>query len=56
VGATAYRVRLRHWVLLGGVMMPGSSFRLADGQTEISQTFEDAELISRDGRPIHCIA
>jgi hypothetical protein len=38
-------------VLSGGLMVPGSSFRLADGQIEISQTTGDAETIARDAAP-----
>jgi hypothetical protein len=40
-----------NWILMNGLMMPGSSFRLADGQNEISQTFGHAELIASDTAP-----
>jgi hypothetical protein len=40
-----------NWVLTGGLMVPGSSFRLADGQIEISQTTGDVETIARDAAP-----
>jgi hypothetical protein len=40
-----------NWTLSGGLMVPGSSFRLADGQIEISQTTGDAETIGRDAAP-----
>jgi hypothetical protein len=33
-----------NWTLVAGVMVPGSSFRLADGQVEISQTTGDVEI------------
>src|SRR5271167_351397 len=36
-----------NWTLAGGVMLPGSSFRLADGKTEISRTTGDVELMAR---------
>jgi hypothetical protein len=36
-----------NWTLAGGVMLPGSSFRLADGQIEISQTTGDVEIIAQ---------
>jgi hypothetical protein len=39
------------WVLMNGITMPGSSFRLADGKTEISQTLGFAELIARESAP-----
>jgi hypothetical protein len=41
-----------NWTLSGGLMVPGSSFRLADGQIEISQTTGDAETIARDAAPL----
>jgi hypothetical protein len=40
-----------NWTLSGDVMLPGSSFRLADGKTEISQTFGDVEIIAPDTAP-----
>ena len=40
-----------NWTLSGDVMLPGSSFRLADGKTEISQTFGDVEIIAPDSAP-----
>jgi hypothetical protein len=40
-----------NWVRSGGVMIPGSSFRLADGRTEISETIGNAELIAREAAP-----
>lgn len=36
-----------NWTLAAGVMVPGSSFRLADGQIEISQTMGDVELVAQ---------
>ncbi len=36
-----------NWTLTGGVMLPGSSFRLADGQIEISQTTGDVEIVAQ---------
>src|SRR5258708_30064083 len=40
-----------NWTLSGGLMVAGSSFRLADGQVEISQTTGDAETITRETAP-----
>jgi len=40
-----------NWVLAGGVMVPGSSFRLADGNVEISQTTGDVEMVARGTAP-----
>jgi hypothetical protein len=40
-----------NWVLSGGVMAPGSSFRLADGNIEISQTTGDVEIVARSAAP-----
>ncbi len=40
-----------NWTLAGGVMVPGSSFRLADGEVEISQTTGDVEIIARKAGP-----
>jgi hypothetical protein len=36
-----------NWTLAGDLMMPGSSFRLADGKTEISQTTSDVDLVKQ---------
>jgi|GEM_PF-781038 len=41
-----------NWTLRGGMMWPGSSFRLADGKTEISQTTGDVEMIPPDASPL----
>jgi len=41
-----------NWTLSAGIMVAGSSFRLADGKTEISQTLGDVEMISRDTAPV----
>jgi hypothetical protein len=40
-----------NWTLSGGIMVAGSSFRLADGKTEISQTVSAAEMIAHDVAP-----
>lgn len=40
-----------NWTLSAGIMVPGSSFRIADGKTEISQTVGDVELIAHDAAP-----
>jgi hypothetical protein len=40
-----------NWTLSGGVMAPGSSFRLADGDIEISQTTGDVEIVARSAAP-----
>jgi hypothetical protein len=40
-----------NWTLTGGVMLPGSSFRLADGQVEISQTTGEVELVAQSAAP-----
>jgi hypothetical protein len=40
-----------NWTRIGGVMFPGSSFRLADGAVEVSQTVGSLELIGRDSAP-----
>jgi hypothetical protein len=37
-----------NWTLSGGVMVPGSSSRLADGRVEISQTIGGVEIVARD--------
>ena len=39
------------WIRAADIMVPGSSFMLADGKTEISQTFGDVEMIARDSAP-----
>jgi len=39
------------WLLNGGLMVPGASFRLADGEVEISQTTGDVELIAAGTAP-----
>jgi hypothetical protein len=44
-----------NWILAGGVMVPGSSFRLADGKTEISRTTGDVELIARSAAPAQAL-
>jgi hypothetical protein len=40
-----------NWTLAGGVMVPGSSFRLADGETEISRTTGEVEIVERNAAP-----
>jgi hypothetical protein len=40
-----------NWTLVGGVMIPGSSFRLADGKIEISQTTGDVDLVTQSAAP-----
>jgi hypothetical protein len=40
-----------NWTLAGGVMVPGSSFRLADGKTEISRTNGEVEIVTRSTAP-----
>ena len=40
-----------NWTLAGGVMVPGSSFRLADSQIEISQTTGDVETVAQSAAP-----
>jgi hypothetical protein len=40
-----------NWTRMGAVMFPGSSFRLADGKTEASQTVGSLELIAHDAGP-----
>lgn len=40
-----------NWTRMGVMMFPGSSFRVADGETEISQTVGNLELKPRDGAP-----
>jgi hypothetical protein len=37
-----------NWTLAADVMVPGSSFRLADGQIEISQTTGDVEIAAQN--------
>ena len=41
-----------NWVLSGGVMVPGSSFRLADGELEISQTMGDVTIVAPAAVPL----
>lgn len=40
-----------NWTLIGGVMVAGSSFRLADGKVEISQTIDSVDLVARMSAP-----
>lgn len=40
-----------NWMIAGGVMVAGSSFRLADGATEVSQTLGEVELIAAATAP-----
>jgi hypothetical protein len=40
-----------NWTMSGGVLTAGSSFRLADGQVEISQTTGAVDLIGRETAP-----
>jgi len=40
-----------NWTLAGGVMVPGSSFRLADGKIETSETTGDVELVTQSAAP-----
>ncbi len=40
------------WIEKAGVMMAGSSFKLADGKTEISQTVGTVEMIAHDAAPL----
>jgi hypothetical protein len=40
-----------NWVRSGAVAVPGSSFRLADGKTEISETIGYVEMIGQDAAP-----
>jgi hypothetical protein len=39
------------WIMKDGVVLPGSAFRVADGDVELSQTVGDLELIARDRAP-----
>ncbi|HBB95021.1 MAG TPA: hypothetical protein DC054_06495 [Blastocatellia bacterium] len=39
------------WIRIGNVMIAGSSFRLADGKTEIAQTVGDVEILAREAAP-----
>lgn len=39
------------WVESGGVFIPGATFRLADGELEVSQTLGAAELLAPDAAP-----
>ncbi len=40
-----------NWTLAGGVMVPGSSFRLADGKIEISRTTGEVEILPLAAAP-----
>ena len=40
-----------NWTLAGGVMAPGSSFRLADGKIEISRTTGEVEILPLAAAP-----
>jgi hypothetical protein len=40
-----------NWTLSGGLMVAGSSFRLADGHIEISQTTGEVQTIAKDAAP-----
>ena len=40
-----------NWVRSGAVVVPGSSFMLADGKTEISETIGDLEMIAQNATP-----
>lgn len=39
------------WIESAGMMIPGASFMLADGKTEISQTRGDVEMIEHEAAP-----
>jgi hypothetical protein len=39
------------WVMKDGLVVPGSAFRVADGDVELSQTVGDLELVARDRAP-----
>jgi len=39
------------WVMKDGVELPGSAFRVADGDVELSQTIGNIEVIARDAAP-----
>jgi hypothetical protein len=40
-----------NWTLSGGVMVPGSSFMLADGKTETSETIGEVEIVPVSAAP-----
>ena len=40
-----------NWTLVGDVMVPGSSFRLADGKTEISRTTGEVQVQASNSAP-----
>jgi hypothetical protein len=40
-----------NWILANSIILPGSSFRLADGDIELSRTTSDADLISTSAVP-----
>ncbi|MGH9499377.1 MAG: hypothetical protein ACRD3L_09570 [Terriglobales bacterium] len=40
-----------NWTLMAGVLLPGSCFRLADGQIEISQTISHGDVQAPAGAP-----
>jgi hypothetical protein len=40
-----------NWTLASGIMVAGSSFRLADGKTEMSQTTGNVDMVPRDVAP-----
>ncbi len=40
-----------NWLVKSGIAMPGSSFRLADGAIEISQTMGELTLVAADAAP-----
>lgn len=40
------------WILKNGVEIPGSAFRVAEGDVELSQTIGDVELIARGAAPL----
>ncbi len=40
-----------NWLVKSGIVMPGSSFRLADGAIEISQTMGELTLVAADTAP-----
>ncbi len=40
-----------NWTLVGAVMVPGASFRLADGKTEISRTTGEVKIEAKSSAP-----
>ena len=40
-----------NWIDVGGAMSPGSTFRMVDGETEVSRTVATGSLVSRDSAP-----